>query len=183
MKISSRHFQLSYLDYLIFHVGIIYWCRLFSHLFVFESDSSPFIYNFLDFSLSGGSEEAMVFVKVVLMRIWTFQGAKEAVRATISFESALTRLRKTLSAPFDVEHGEVVSFISIETIFLQNLQKHIFYFCLFLSLIFAQLFFNNIFLQSSELLSEFCIKPRVFQIFRLRSQAEFINLQNRFLVL
>jgi hypothetical protein len=156
---------------------------LFSHLFVFESDSSPFIYNFLDFSLRGGSEEAMVFVQVVLMRIWTFQGAKEAIRAAISFESALTRLRKTLSGSFDVEHGEVVSLISIETIFQENLQKHIFYFCLFLSLIFAQLFFNNIFLQSSELLSEFCIEPRVFQIFRLRSLAEFINLQNGFLVL
>ena len=125
----------------------------------------------------------MVFVKVVLMRIWTFQGTNEAVRATISFESALTTLRKTLSASFDVEHGEVVSLISIETIFQENLHQHIFYFGLFLSLIFAQLFFNNIFLQSSELLSQFCIKPRVFQIFRLRSQAEFINLQNRYLVL
>ena len=92
MKISSRHFQLFYLDYLIFHLGIIYWCRLFSHLFVFESDSSPFIYNFLDFSLSGGSEEAMVFVKVVLMRIWTFQGANEAVHAAITVDFALTGL-------------------------------------------------------------------------------------------
>jgi hypothetical protein len=92
MKISSRHFKLSYLDYLIFHLGIIYWCRLFSHLFVFESDSSPFINNCLDICLSGFSEEAKVFVQVVLMRIWTFQGAKEAVRAAISFESALTTL-------------------------------------------------------------------------------------------
>jgi hypothetical protein len=87
-----------------------------------------------------------------------------------------------LSGSFDVEHGEVVSFISIETIFQENLQKHIFDFGLFLSLIFAQLFFKSICLQSSELLSEFCIEPRVFQIFRLRSQAEFINLQNSFLV-
>jgi hypothetical protein len=71
------------------------------------------------------------------MRIWTFQGANETVSAEISFESALTTLRKTLSGSFDVEHGEVVSFISIETIFLENLQKHIFYFGLFLSLIFT----------------------------------------------
>ena len=146
MQISSRHFQISYFDYLVFQLGNIYRCRLISHEFVIASDSSPFINNFLDFCLSGFSKKAKVFVQVVLMRIWTFQGAKEAVRATISFESALTRLRKTLSASFDVEHGEVVSFISIETIFQENLQKHIFNFGLFLSLIFAQLFFKSIFL-------------------------------------
>jgi hypothetical protein len=114
--------------------------------FFFIYVTFTFINNFLDFCLSGLSKEAKVFVQVVLMRIWTFQGAKEAVRAAISFESALTTLRKTLSASFDVEHGKVVSFISIETIFQENLQKHIFDFCLFLYLIFAQFFFKSIFL-------------------------------------
>ena len=102
---------------MLFHLGIIYWCRLFSHLFVFESDSSPFINNFLDICLSEVSEEAKVFVQVVLVRVWTFQGANEAVRAAIFFDYALTTLRKTLSAPFDVELDEVLSLIFIETIF------------------------------------------------------------------
>jgi len=146
MKISSRHFQISYLDYLIFYLSNIYWRHLFSHEFVIASDSSPFINNFLDFCLSGVSKEVKVFVQVILMRVWTFQGANEAVRAAISFESALTTLRKTLSGSFDVEHGEVVSFISIETIFQKNLHQHIFYFSLFLSLIFTQFFFKNILL-------------------------------------
>jgi hypothetical protein len=58
----------------------------------------------------------MVFVKVVLVRIWTFQGANEAVRAAITVDFALTGLRKTFSAPFDIVLDEVFSLTLIETI-------------------------------------------------------------------
>ena len=117
MKIGSRNFQLAYLECLRFQLGNAYLCSLFSHDFFIESNSSPFIYNCLDFCLSGFSEQAIVFVQVVLVRVRTFQGADEAEHAAITVDSALAGLRKTLSAPFDVVLDEVFSLTFIETVF------------------------------------------------------------------